>query len=252
MPTAVIGTVRVLPWIRAAHGAPALLVTAIGGALAAAAGAGAARTALVASAVLAGQLSMGWSNDWIEAARDRRSSRRDKPVVADGLDPAALRRAALGALPLCAVLSLAAGWVAGGAHLVAVCLAWAYNARLKATWWSWAPYAGAFGLLPLFAVLGGTGQVPAGWVVLAGALLGTGAHVANVLPDLADDEAAGVRGLPHRLGRRASGALAPGLLLTGTAVAVLGPGWSPGSPRAAPARDRARRSRGSDEQQLRS
>jgi 1,4-dihydroxy-2-naphthoate octaprenyltransferase len=35
----------------------------------------------------------------------------------------------------------------------------------------------------------------------AGALLGAGAHFANVLPDLDDDARTGVRGLPHRLGR---------------------------------------------------
>ena len=37
---------------------------------------------------------------------------------------------------------------------------------------------------------------------VAGALLGVGAHLVNALPDLADDEATGVRGLPHRLGPR--------------------------------------------------
>jgi 4-hydroxybenzoate polyprenyltransferase len=38
---------------------------------------------------------------------------------------------------------------------------------------------------------------------VVGALLGFGAHFANVLPDLRADAATGVRGLPHRLGPRA-------------------------------------------------
>ena len=39
------------------------------------------------------------------------------------------------------------------------------------------------------------------WITAAGALLGAGAHFANVLPDLEDDARTGVRGLPHRIGR---------------------------------------------------
>ena len=35
-----------------------------------------------------------------------------------------------------------------------------------------------------------------GWAVAAGACLGVAAHLANVLPDLADDASTGVRGLP--------------------------------------------------------
>ncbi len=64
------------------------------------------------------------------------------------------------------------------------------------------PYAVAFGCLPVFAVLADPGaSMPPAWVPVAGALLGVGAHLVNVLPDLVDDEAAtGVRGLPHRLG----------------------------------------------------
>ena len=46
----------------------------------------------------------------------------------------------------------------------------------------------------------------------AGALLGAGAHFANVLPDLDDDARTGIRGLPHRLGR------VPALLVTWLAL----------------------------------
>ena len=60
--------------------------------------------------------------------------------------------------------------------------------------------------------------------MVAGALLGVGAHLLNVLPDLADDEATGVRGLPHRLGARVVRRLAPAVLLAGTVVAAYGPG----------------------------
>ena len=86
---------------------------------------------------------------------------------------------------------------------------------------SWVPYAVSFGLLPAFLVRAAGGDVPA-VLVVTGALLGAGAHVANVLPDLDDDAATGVRGLPHRLGRRSSSVLAPLLLAAGIGVVVTG------------------------------
>jgi 4-hydroxybenzoate polyprenyltransferase len=54
-----------------------------------------------------------------------------------------------------------------------------------------------------------------------------GAHLANALPDLEEDRANGVVGLPHRLGARRAAALAAVLLLAATVVLALGPG-SPG------------------------
>lgn len=222
---------RAAALVRAAHAPPAFAVTLFAGAYAAgAAGAGAGRALLVAAAVLAGQLSVGWSNDWIDADRDLAVGRRDKPVVAGTVTVAALRRAALLALAACAALSLALGPAAALLHLALVALAWAYNARLKSTVWSWLPYAVAFGGLPSVATLG----VPGGdvlapwWVAAGGALLGVGAHLANVLPDLEDDAATGVRGLPHRLGRRRTASAAACVLLAAVVVVALGPPGAPG------------------------
>lgn len=214
--------------VLASHAAPAAVVTALAAALAAALGSDGATIALVTVAVGTGQLSIGWSNDWIDAGRDVAVGRADKPVVAGLVTARVLRDAAFAALAVCVVTSPAVGVVAGAAHLVAVGGAWAYNARLKATVWSWLPYALSFGLLAVFVVLAAPGsRVPAGWAVVAAALLGVGAHVANTLPDLEDDAATGVRGLPHRLGRRASGVLAPGVLVTAVAVVVAGPAGPP-------------------------
>src|SRR5690606_1332400 len=221
---------RVGALVRASHAAPAVVVTGLATALAAALGSPTATVVLVAVAVGAGQLSVGWSNDWIDAARDVAVGRLDKPVVAGLLTPRTLRRAALGAVAVCTVASLALGVLPGVAHLVAVAGAWAYNARLKATAWSWLPYAVSFGLLAVAVVLAAPGpRVPAAWAVAAVALLGVGAHVANTLPDLEDDAATGVRGLPHRLGRRASGMLAPALLVAASVVVVAGPAGPPGA-----------------------
>ncbi|PTU55970.1 ubiquinone biosynthesis protein UbiA [Sphaerisporangium cinnabarinum] len=221
------GLVRGL--VVASHFPPTVMVTAFALALSAGIGAGARTTTLVALAVLAGQLSVGWSNDWLDARRDVAVGRADKPVVSGLVTAATLRTAALVALAACVVLSLATGLLPGVVHVVAVGVAWSYNARLKATWWSWAPYAASFGLLAVFVVLAAPGEGrPAPWAVAAAALLGVGAHVANTLPDLEDDAATGVRGLPHRLGRRTSSVLAPVLLAAASLLVVVAPPTPPG------------------------
>jgi uncharacterized membrane protein len=77
----------------------------------------------------------------------------------------------------------------------------------------------------MFISLGLPGApLPAWWAPVAGGLLGAGAHPLNVLPDIDDDLAGGVRGLPHRLGAAGSRRLAALLLLAATAVLAFGPG----------------------------
>jgi 4-hydroxybenzoate polyprenyltransferase len=99
---------------------------------------------------------------------------------------------------------------------------------LKSTVFSWLPFAVAFGGFPVFVVVAGPGTgYPPWWVALAAALLGVGAHLVNVLPDLADDEATGVRGLAHRLGARRTVTLAVASLSAATAVIALGASSTP-------------------------
>ena len=102
---------------------------------------------LVVAAVLTGQLSIGWSNDLIDLARDLRTGRSDKPLATGAIAPGPVRVACRSALAATVVLSLALGWLPGGAQLVSVAAGWAYNLRLKSTVWSWLPYAVAFGAL---------------------------------------------------------------------------------------------------------
>ncbi|MBC3840018.1 UbiA family prenyltransferase [Streptacidiphilus sp. 4-A2] len=213
---------------RACHPAPTAAVTVLATALAAAWGRGAG-TALVAAAVLTGQLSVGWSNDAVDRRRDLAADRRDKPLVTGAVRTPVVAAAAACALLLCVPLSLACGLAAGLAHLTGVAAAWAYNLGLKRTLLSWLPYALAFGLLPALVTLGLPGQPwPPPWLLGAGALLGVGAHAANVLPDIEADLAAGVRGLPQRLGPRGARVLAAPALLTASALLVLGPAAGPG------------------------
>lgn len=178
----------------------------------------------VAGAALAGQFSVGWANDWLDADRDRLTGRRDKPLATGLLRDDTVRTAALVALTLAVPLSLASGLRATAVHLLAIGLGWAYNLWVKGTSWSVVPYAGAFALLPVFVSLGLPGE-SAGpwWSPVAAGLLGAGAHFLNALPDLADDAAAGVRGLPQRLGPVGSLVAGATLLGGGLLVVAVGP-----------------------------
>lgn len=208
---------------KASHPGPGLAVTLLAGAYAVSTGLGPGRSALVTAAVYTGQLSIGWSNDLIDAARDRAVGRDDKPLATGELSTSTARAACALALVATVVLSLACGFVAGLVQLGCVAAGWAYNVGVKATALSWLPYALAFGGLPVFVTLAEPGAgVPPWWLPLAGALLGVGAHLLNVLPDLADDQATGVRGLGHRLGHRRASLLAVATLVAATAVIALG------------------------------
>lgn len=213
---------------RATHPGPTVAVTTVATLLAVAVGVGAGRTLLVGVAVLAGQASIGWSNDWLDADRDRAVARSDKPVVQGAVDPGLLGVAALCAAAAAVVLSLAVGVTPGLLLLVLVASGWAYNAGLKRTVASALPYVTGFGALPAGVVAAAPGTPAAPWwLIAAGGALGAAAHLANVAPDLEDDLATGVRGLPHRLGAVLSAATAAVLLLAAALLLVVAPEGPP-------------------------
>ncbi|MEU0661236.1 UbiA family prenyltransferase [Streptomyces lavendulocolor] len=219
--------------LTACHPGPAAAVTVLVTVLAAAAGHDGRGCLAVAAAVLAGQLSVGWCNDAVDAGRDRAAGRHGKPVVSGAVGAGTVRCAAVVALVLAVPLSLACGALAGGVHLAGVAAAWAYDLGLKATAWSWLPYAAGFAALPALVTLSlPGGPWPAWWVVAAGMLLGVGAHLGNVLPDIGHDLVTGVRGWPQRLGPARVRRLLPvPLVLASLLLAFAGP--RPGGPGAA-------------------
>ena len=131
--------VPVAALVRAAHAGPTVAVTLLVALLAAAQGVDPGRGALVVGAVLAGQLTIGWSNDLLDRGRDVTTGRHDKPLATGDVSVTAVRVACAVALVACVVLSLACGPVAGLVHLVCVAAGWVYNLGLKATLWSWRP-----------------------------------------------------------------------------------------------------------------
>lgn len=209
----------------ACHPGPTLTVTALAAALAAAADRSAPAVAGLAFAVLCGQLSVGWLNDLLDAHRDAAVGRPDKPVAAGRVS----RRTVATAVAVAAIAALALTAPFGGqafaAHSIALASAWAYDLGVKSTAASVVPYAISFGLLPLVV-----GPAPA-WLIAAAATLGCAAHFANALPDLDDDLATGVRGLPHRVGPRAAVGLSAALVTTTGLIVAFGP---PGPPQTVP------------------
>jgi protoheme IX farnesyltransferase len=219
---------RALALLRSSHPEPGGAVTIAMTLLAA--GAGHRGWALVGIflAVGATQLTIGWVNDWLDADRDRLAGRADKPVAAGQVSRRTVGVAGLLSALAVPFLGLPFGPVATLLISLVGIFGLLYDWPLKSTVFSLLPYLVAFGLLPAFVVVALPGHpAPPAWLVAAGALLGGGAHFANVLPDLADDAATGVRGLPHRLGATGSSIAAALLLLGATLALVFGP---PGPP----------------------
>jgi len=207
------------------HPGPSLAVTTVALVLALTAGLPTDRVVIVTLAMLANQFSIGLSNDWLDAARDARASRTDKPVAAGLLSPTLVRTVAFA----CVLISLAlSAWLSVWvllAQVIGLASGWAYNLGLKATRFSFVPYVVGFGILPVIVTLSSPMPVLAApWVITVAAVLGVAAHFANAMPDIEVDRLEGILGLPQRVGVRASGIVTFVVLLAGAMMAFFGPG----------------------------
>jgi 4-hydroxybenzoate polyprenyltransferase len=218
--------VRMRALVIASHPGPSLAITAMATVLAAEAAPTGFGPVLVAPAMLAGQLSVGWSNDACDAARDVAAGRTDKPVARGEISVRSLWVAAVVSVVAALALAAAISLLTMGILALLVGAGWAYNLGLKSTPWSGVMYLLGFGPLPAYAASTLPGQpAPRFWVCVAAGLVGLGAHFVNVLPDLAADLSSGVRGLPQlvaaRWGPGAARAAALVLLLSASALLVV-------------------------------
>lgn len=214
-------TSRIIGLLRASHLGPNLLVTFIslffaqlywweGPAF------------IIAISVFCGQLVVGWSNDVIDYQDDLLHNRQKKPLVSGQISLRLLLNCLRVMTPLAIVLNLLGplGFVGGSLSVLAIGLAVAYNFYFKFTVFSWLPYAIAFGSLPSCMALS-KGQAPELWMWLGGALLGSAAHFLNVIKDMDQDQASGIKGLPQRLGTKASVVIAMALVAAAVAVILI-------------------------------
>ena len=212
--------------IIASHPGPSLFITAMATVLAVDAAPHGIGPVLTAPAMLAAQLSIGWSNDAFDAPRDAVAGREDKPVATGGISVRAVWIAAFAALLAALAMSLAIGVVTALILALILGAAWAYNAGLKSTPASGLMYLLGFGPIPAYAASTLPGHPGPAWYLTAvAALVGLGGHFANVLPDLASDRVAGVKGLPQQVAARWGAgtvrAIALVLLLSATVLLLL-------------------------------
>jgi 4-hydroxybenzoate polyprenyltransferase len=154
--------------------------------------------------MLALQASIGAVNDLVDADVDG-GRKPGKPIPRGVVGPRDAMAIAAGGLviglALCAPSGAATVAVAG----VGVALGYVYDLRLSRTPWSWLPLAAALPLVPVFAWLGATGELPPALVPLIpiGIIAGGGLALANGIADLDRDIAAAVRTAAVRLAGRA-------------------------------------------------
>jgi 4-hydroxybenzoate polyprenyltransferase len=207
---------------RCSHPEPVVMVTAVSGVLALLAGR-AWGAAWVVLAVLAGQLFVGWTNDYVDRRRDTDAHRTDKPLAQGEISARLVAIAAAVAGVAAVPLSLASGLAATAVHLVGIASATAYNLGLKSTVLSVVTYALSFAMVPAFITLGlSAPHWPPAWVTAAASLTGVGGHFAQARPDVERDRRQRVLGLPQLVGDRASGLLAALFLVAGAATTSFG------------------------------
>jgi len=160
---------------------------------------------LVGLAVLTQQFSVGLSNDWLDAGRDKAVKRLDKPVAQGMVPLASVGTASIVSAVIALGLASALGTAAFLLMFPMLAIGWVYNLGLKANGFSVVPYVLGFGILPAFVTLSSQDPaLPPVWVMIVAGLFGVAAHFANTLPDLLADKQTGIRALPHILGQKAS------------------------------------------------
>lgn len=193
---------RLNGFLRIVHPFPSALDAVAATAIALVAGAEPALAARLAVAMLGFQFAIGVTNDLADAPSDRVSHPR-KPLATGVLSS----RDAAGVLVVVLSVGIAGAASVGIGPLMIGLVGFAdgllYDLRLKGTPFAWLAFAVGVGLLPVYAWLGATGDLPpallgvATMAVFAGAALA----LANALADLETDARAGTATVATILGR---------------------------------------------------
>jgi 4-hydroxybenzoate polyprenyltransferase len=202
--------------LRASHLGPTLAVTLVSFLLASALW-WEGPAYFISFGVFLGQLLVGWTNDLNDYQDDLKHNRIRKPLVSGELTKTSLLRAVKITTPIAVVVNLFGplGIKGGLLYLFGVGMGVAYNFYFKSTLLSPLPYALAFAALVSSIVIA-TDRTPPLWLIASGSLLGVAAHFANVLKDLDQDRTSGIKGLPQKLGKKASRLICATLLVTTT------------------------------------
>ncbi len=219
---------RLAGLIQASHPFPIAMVVSLTLLLGLASAAGevdGSRLGLALVSMLCSQLAIGWSNDYLDRERDARFQ-PEKPVPSGLVKASALFVLAALALAVSVTVAAALGPAVLGWLLAGTACGFAYNLRFKDSPLSWAPYVVAFAILPPFvwSALDAYRREFL-WLYAVGAPLAVAAHLANSLPDIETDAAAGSAGLAVRLGRTGALALLYACLLAPVAIIIASLTW---------------------------
>ena len=216
-------------WLAAAHPFPLTLVLALTALVGVASADGepdAQKLALLLVAMALSQLAIGWSNDYLDRETDA-THQPWKPIPSGLVDAKAMPLA----IGIVLAGSLATGVLLGPVPLLLLiagtACGLAYNLGLKDTSLSALPFVVALGLLPAF-VWASLDVYVAEFLLLyaIGVPLALAAHVANTVPDIETDMAAGRRGLATVLGRGRSLGLIGVCMVVPPMLAVISQGES--------------------------
>jgi 4-hydroxybenzoate polyprenyltransferase len=206
--------------LKAAHFGPTLIVTAISFAFA---------THywwegpayVIAFGVFTGQLVVGWSNDLYDFDDDLKHQRTKKPLVSGLITKQYLQKWLRFMLPFSFIANLLGplGIKGGSVYMLGIACGVAYNFYFKFNFLSPLPYAIAFAALPSSVAISKDINPPL-WMLSGGALFGMAAHFINVLKDMDQDQASGIKGLPQQLGKTKSIAAAAALIALGVASLI--------------------------------
>jgi 4-hydroxybenzoate polyprenyltransferase len=220
---------RATAWLFLVHPGPSLLVTVTFVAVASAAAGSAPsplRVVQLAGLMLPIQFAIGAVNDLADRRADA-AAKPWKPLVRGAVPVGGAAGLALGCALGGLVSAATLGWPVLGLAAAGLGAGLAYDLGLRRAPWSLAPWWLAFLVLPLAAFVA-AGRSGGRWVwvlvPLAG-LLAIGLHLANALPDIAGDRAAGARNLAVTMGERWSRRLALGALAAAAVLAVDLAGW---------------------------
>ena len=177
---------------------------------------------MIAFGVFTGQLVVGWSNDLYDLEDDLKHQRTNKPLVSGLISKQFLIKWLRFMVPFSFVANLLGplGINGGLVYMLGIACGVAYNFYFKFSIFSPLPYAIAFAALPSSVAISKDINPPL-WMLLGGALFGMAAHFINVIKDMDQDRASGIKGLPQRLGKVKSIAAAAVLIAVGIAALVL-------------------------------
>ena len=171
---------------------------------------------VIAFGVFTGQLVVGWSNDLYDFDDDLKHQRAKKPLVSGLITKQYLQKWLRFMVPFSFVANLLGplGIKGGSVYMLGIACGVAYNFYFKFSILSPLPYAIAFAALPSSVAISKDLNPPM-WMLLGGALFGMAAHFINVIKDMDQDQASGIKGLPQRLGKVKSIAAAAVLIALG-------------------------------------